>query len=170
MASAAARPSASGNFDFDFDPSAVREPEPEPDTSHASEPSDLPSSIHPANSPPENAPANTREQFPSLSIRSRAETLSSPSSTTSSSPVRRKPLPATASPLATRYSSGEHLAANLERPEQTFSRPYSIDSPTLYEFPPTSKISSAPAGDAKRSLSTYIASTSMKHICFNGLC
>lgn len=148
MAFAAARASGS------FNPSAVLEP----DTSHASDTSDLPSPIHPTNSPPEKAPANTREQIPSSSIRSRAETLSSPLSTTSSSPVRRKPLPATASPLATRYSSGEHLAATLEQPEQTFSRPYTVDSPTLYEFPPTSKIpSAAPAGHAEQSLSMYIA-------------
>lgn len=156
---------AAARLSGNLDPSAVLEP----DTSHAAEPSDLPSSIQPANSPPKNPPTNTREQLPPLSIRSRAETLSSPSLTTSSSPVRRKPLPKTASPLATRYSSGEHLAATLQRPEQTFSRPYSIDSPTLYEFPPTSQIPSAPASEAEQSLSMYIASTSLKQYCFNGL-
>jgi hypothetical protein len=156
---------AVGRSSGNIDPSVLLEP----DTSHASEPSDLPSTIHPANSPANNHPTNTREQLPPLSIRSRAETLSSPSSTTSSSPVRRKPLPKTASPLATRYSSGEHLAATLERPEQTFSRPYTIDSPTLYEFPPTSKTPSAPASEAEQSLSTYITSTSLKQYCFNGL-
>jgi hypothetical protein len=159
MAFPAAR--ASGNFD----PSALLEP----DTSHASDASDLTSSIHPANSSPEKAPTNIREQIPPLSIRSRAETLSSPLATTSSSPVRRKPLPATASPLATRYSSGEHLAANLEQPQQTFSRPYSVDSPTLYEFPPTAKIPSGAAGYTEQSLSMYIASASLKQCCFNGL-
>ena len=156
---------AAGRMTENLDPSALLEP----DTSHAAEQSDLPSTFQLANSPANNPPTNTRDQLPPLSIRSRAETLSSPSPTTSSSPVRRKPLPKTASPLAIRYSSGEHLAATLERPEQTFSRPYSIDSPTLYEFPPTAKIPSAPASKAERSLSMYIASASLKQDCFDGL-
>jgi hypothetical protein len=156
---------AAGRMTGTLDPSALLEP----DTSHAAEQSDLPSTFQLANSPANNTPTNTRDQLPPLSIRSRAETLSSPSPTTSSSPVRRKPLPKTASPLAIRYSSGEHLAATLERPEQTFSRPYSIDSPTLYEFPPTAKIPSAPASEAERSLSMYIASASLKQDCFDGL-
>jgi len=139
---------AAGRMTENLDPSALLEP----DTSHAAEQSDLPSTFQLANSPANNPPTNTRDQLPPLSIRSRAETLSSPSPTTSSSPVRRKP-----------------LAATLERPEQTFSRPYSIDSPTLYEFPPTAKIPSAPASEAERSLSMYIASASLKQDCFDGL-
>ncbi|RWA14588.1 hypothetical protein EKO27_g505 [Xylaria grammica] len=52
--------------------------------------------------------------------------------------IRRKPLSSTASPIATRYSSGEHLASvvkGLPRPEQRYDRSFSVDSPTVYEFP-----------------------------------
>ncbi|KAH8676255.1 hypothetical protein BX600DRAFT_197710 [Xylariales sp. PMI_506] len=51
-------------------------------------------------------------------------------------PIRRKPLSSSASPIATRYSSGEYLAIAkaLPRPEHRFSRSFSVDSPTLYEF------------------------------------
>ncbi|KAI0388045.1 hypothetical protein F5Y04DRAFT_274900 [Hypomontagnella monticulosa] len=53
--------------------------------------------------------------------------------------IRRKPLSSTASasPIAARYSSGEYLAIakGLPRPEQRFSRSFSVDSPTVYEFP-----------------------------------
>lgn len=53
-------------------------------------------------------------------------------------PIRRKPLSSTASPIATRYSSGEYLASvvkNLPRPEQRYDRSFSVDSPIVYEFP-----------------------------------
>ncbi|KAI1294518.1 hypothetical protein F5Y03DRAFT_312940 [Xylaria venustula] len=53
-------------------------------------------------------------------------------------PIRRKPLSSTASPIATRYSSAEHLAnvvKSLPRPEQRYDRSFSVDSPTVYEFP-----------------------------------
>ncbi|KAI0815920.1 hypothetical protein GGR55DRAFT_675527 [Xylaria sp. FL0064] len=53
-------------------------------------------------------------------------------------PIRRKPLSSTASPIATRYSSGEHLASvvkSLPRPEHRYDRAFSVDSPTVYEFP-----------------------------------
>jgi hypothetical protein len=148
--------SASANFN----PSV-----PTSDTPYASEPSDLthptgtrtrPASSStgtPSSSSAQQGQRNNRPRIPSLSIRSRG--LSS-SSSTSSSPVRRKPLPSTASPLATRFSSGEHLAATLELPEQTFSRPYSVDSPTLHEFPPTSRLPFAPADFPTRSFSRYI--------------
>ncbi|KAK0618093.1 hypothetical protein B0T17DRAFT_496414 [Bombardia bombarda] len=56
----------------------------------------------------------------------------------SSGPIKRKPLSATASPLATRYSSRDYyldIARQFPRPEQRFSRSFSLDSPTLYEFP-----------------------------------
>lgn len=119
------------------------------DTPYASEPSDLDtSSILPTNEPvdqpdlPEHVEPNKRPRVPSLTIRSRGF---STASSTSSSSVRRKPLPLTASPLATRFSSGEHLASTLELPEQTFVRPYSVDSPTLYEFPSKSTIPFSPA-------------------------
>ncbi|KAF3061429.1 hypothetical protein GL218_03694 [Daldinia childiae] len=51
--------------------------------------------------------------------------------------IRRKPLSSTASPIATRYSSGEYLAIakGLPGPDQRFSRSFSVDSPTVYEFP-----------------------------------
>ncbi|OTB03031.1 hypothetical protein M426DRAFT_61020 [Hypoxylon sp. CI-4A] len=51
--------------------------------------------------------------------------------------IRRKPLSATASPIATRYSSGEYLTITkgLPKPETRFSRSFSLDSPTVYEFP-----------------------------------
>lgn len=51
--------------------------------------------------------------------------------------IRRKPLSSTASPIATRYSSGAYLTASheLPRPEQRYSRSFSVDSPTVYEFP-----------------------------------
>lgn len=50
--------------------------------------------------------------------------------------IRRKPLSATASPIATRYSSGEYLsiARGLPAPEQRFSRSFSVDSPTVYDY------------------------------------
>ncbi|KAI1650481.1 uncharacterized protein F4817DRAFT_262004 [Daldinia loculata] len=51
--------------------------------------------------------------------------------------IRRKPLSSTASPIATRYSSGAYLAIakGLPGPDQRFSRSFSVDSPTVYEFP-----------------------------------
>ena len=51
--------------------------------------------------------------------------------------IRRKPLSSTASPIVSRYSSGEYLAVAkaLQRPEQRYSRSFSVDSPTVYEFP-----------------------------------
>lgn len=58
--------------------------------------------------------------------------------------IRRKPVSSTASPVTARYSSGEYLAhANgLAKPDQRFSRSFSVDSPTVYEFPrpPLSRI------------------------------
>ncbi|OTB19792.1 hypothetical protein K445DRAFT_313566 [Daldinia sp. EC12] len=51
--------------------------------------------------------------------------------------IRRKPLSSTASSIATRYSSGEYLAfaKGLPGPDHRFSRSFSVDSPTVYEFP-----------------------------------
>ncbi|RDW88857.1 hypothetical protein BP6252_00889 [Coleophoma cylindrospora] len=110
-------------------------PDPLSDTFPASPSSDLaasPINLH-GYSTEQGAPKG-RARKPSLSIRSRAFSSSSNSSI---SQVKRKPLPVTASPLAIRFSSGEHLAATtIEYTEpQTFSRPYSLDSPTLYDFP-----------------------------------
>ncbi|KAI0196137.1 hypothetical protein EV127DRAFT_418443 [Xylaria flabelliformis] len=64
--------------------------------------------------------------------------LNGRNSSPASQPIRRKPLSSTASSLATRYSSGEHLASVvkiLRRPEQRYDRSFSVDSPTVYEFP-----------------------------------
>jgi hypothetical protein len=57
-----------------------------------------------------------------------------------SGPVKRKPLSSTASPAAVRFSKGsaayaDLLSEDLPRPEQRFARSFSVDSPTLYEFP-----------------------------------
>ncbi|KAK7969614.1 Intracellular protein transport-like protein [Apiospora saccharicola] len=51
--------------------------------------------------------------------------------------IRRKPLSSTASPIVSRYSSGAYLSLTraLPRPEQRYSRSFSLDSPTVYEFP-----------------------------------
>ncbi|KAM0287685.1 hypothetical protein ACHAQH_000214 [Verticillium albo-atrum] len=50
--------------------------------------------------------------------------------------IKRKPLSSTASPLATRFSEGAvTLSIHLPKPETRFSRAYSVDSPTLYEYP-----------------------------------
>ncbi|KAK3941511.1 hypothetical protein QBC46DRAFT_430831 [Diplogelasinospora grovesii] len=51
--------------------------------------------------------------------------------------IKRKPLSSTASPLATRYSTRDYLdiGRQFPLPEQRFSRSFSVDSPTLYEFP-----------------------------------
>ncbi|KAI1470868.1 uncharacterized protein F4812DRAFT_281706 [Daldinia caldariorum] len=51
--------------------------------------------------------------------------------------IRRKPLSSTASSIATRYSSGEYLAfaKGPPGPDHRFSRSFSVDSPTVYEFP-----------------------------------
>jgi len=51
--------------------------------------------------------------------------------------IRRKPLAPTASPLATKYTSRDYLEIGQPagKPETRFSRSYSVDSPTLYEFP-----------------------------------
>jgi hypothetical protein len=129
MAFQAARPR--GNIN----PSA-----PQPASHNVSYSSELTNSIHPPShiredSEPYQEDSGNRPRLPSLSIRDRG--LSIASSTSSTSSVRRKPLPLTASPLATRYSSADHLTGTLELPEQDFIRPYSVDSPTLYDFPPT---------------------------------
>jgi hypothetical protein len=55
-------------------------------------------------------------------------------------PIRRKPLSAKASPLATRFSTRDYneLAARAaSKPDHRFSRAFSVDSPTVYEFPGT---------------------------------
>ncbi|PBP22583.1 intracellular protein transport-like protein [Diplocarpon rosae] len=127
-----------------------------PDTSYDSYPSDLDS--HPRSShtlPPTHntchPPSESRTHLrnPSGSVRSRTETLSSVTSEDSSS-IRRKPLPVTASPWATRFSTGDDLATTLQPPGQSFARPYAVDSPTLHEFPPTARLPNFLDGYARR--------------------
>ncbi|KAI1328333.1 hypothetical protein F5Y16DRAFT_369441 [Xylariaceae sp. FL0255] len=48
--------------------------------------------------------------------------------------IRRKPLSSSASPIATRYSSGDYVKT-LPHPETRYERSFSVDSPTVYEFP-----------------------------------
>ncbi|KXJ91941.1 hypothetical protein Micbo1qcDRAFT_58592 [Microdochium bolleyi] len=61
-----------------------------------------------------------------------------------SGPIRRKPVSSTASPIATRYSHGSYLSSSRDSaasiPVQRFSRSFSVDSPTVYEFPKTTSI------------------------------
>ncbi|CAG8949344.1 hypothetical protein HYFRA_00004970 [Hymenoscyphus fraxineus] len=91
---------------------------------------------------------NSKHRNPSLTSAQQRSRAQSSASSVSTSSVRRKPLPANASPLATRFSTGDYLVGNSfqtlndlpELPEPTYPRPYSIDSPTLHEFPPTSKL------------------------------
>lgn len=139
-----------------------------PDTGNASDSSEPSTpSIHPAtrHSDELSQLEGNIPHLPSSSIRSRA--LSSASST-SSSPVRRKPLPLSASPLATRYSSGDHLTSTLELPEQNFVRPYSVDSPTLYDFPPVPSNPYSPAArfSTQQTITRYVCSFT-KPICFS---
>jgi hypothetical protein len=104
--------------------------------------------LHPSTNSPPSARELQQQQpsaIPSLIVRDRALSSLSTTSSTSSSPVKRKALPPNISPLALRYSSGEHLASTLEEPESPFIRPYSVDSPTLYEFPNRSSKAFAPA-------------------------
>jgi hypothetical protein len=55
--------------------------------------------------------------------------------------IKRKPLASTASPLATRFSAGGHTflspssSPDLPKPDVRLSRSFSVDSPTLYEYP-----------------------------------
>jgi hypothetical protein len=75
--------------------------------------------------------------------------LSTASSSSSSPFVKRKPLPSTASPLATRFSSGEHhLRPALSPPvDLPFTRLFGADSPTLYENPLATFPSQSPVLD-----------------------
>ena len=59
--------------------------------------------------------------------------------------IKRKPLSSTASPVAARISQGSTSTApshiDLPKPDHRFSRSGSIDSPTLYEYPSSAKVS-----------------------------
>ncbi|RAL63823.1 hypothetical protein DID88_003466 [Monilinia fructigena] len=95
---------------------------------------------HRPNSRPKNPTYSQHSQTQSATARSRAYSTASTSSVNS---VRRKPLPVSASPLATRfstrYSTAEYFSPSIEElpePDLPHSRYSNIaDSPTLYEFP-----------------------------------
>ncbi|THV48968.1 hypothetical protein BGAL_0218g00110 [Botrytis galanthina] len=95
---------------------------------------------HRPNSRPKNPTYSQFSQTQSATARSRAYSTASTSSVNS---VRRKPLPVSASPLATRfstrYSTAEYFSPSIEElpePDLPYSRYTNVaDSPTLYEFP-----------------------------------
>jgi len=94
--------------------------------------SDLPSVSSVTRPPPEPLPNRSRIQSIS-STNGRPRGLSTVSSTSS---VRRKPLPSTASPFAARFSTAaEHLDSPQLTVKPPFARPFSVDSPTVYEDP-----------------------------------
>lgn len=117
---------------------------PQSDTSRASSSSDYPTStiIKRITAPAQRHESVLRQSNPLNTINTTTASnplLARPPSVPSS-PLRRKPLPVTASHLATRFSSGDPLKGmtidNLEPPVQ-ITRPISLDSPTLHDFPPT---------------------------------
>ncbi|TGO19988.1 hypothetical protein BPAE_0324g00060 [Botrytis paeoniae] len=95
---------------------------------------------HRPNPRPKNPTYSQFSQTQSATARSRAYSTASTSSVNS---VRRKPLPVSASPLATRfstrYSTAEYFSPSIEElpePDIPYSRYTNVaDSPTLYEFP-----------------------------------
>ncbi|KAI1188776.1 hypothetical protein F5B17DRAFT_394263 [Nemania serpens] len=98
----------------------------------------LPSQSHPSYA--DQPPPLTLPVLPSVSNarNTKGLVLSGRASAPVARSIRRKPLSSTASPIATRYSSGEYLASvvkNLPRPEQRYDRSFSVDSPTVYDFP-----------------------------------
>lgn len=105
-------------------PHAMARPLPHPDTPSASSPSDVSSLPSPSQS--QSVQPGTDRQS-AETVRPRASSLVS---TTSS--IKRKPLPLSALPLAARYSV-ESSASTFDSPSARFSRRPSIDSPTLYD-------------------------------------
>lgn len=97
---------------------------PHSDTPSASSPSDV-SSSSPPSPPLQQQPGPDRQS--AETVRPRASSLVS---TTSS--IKRKPLPLSALPLAARFSV-ESSASTFDSPSARFSRRPSIDSPTLYD-------------------------------------
>ncbi|KAF7951588.1 hypothetical protein EAE96_006892 [Botrytis aclada] len=95
---------------------------------------------HRPNPRPKNPTYSQLSQTQSATARSRAYSTASTSSVNS---VRRKPLPVSASPLATRfstrYSTAEYFSPSIEElpePDLPYGRYTNVaDSPTLYEFP-----------------------------------
>ncbi|KAI0015549.1 hypothetical protein F4780DRAFT_763466 [Xylariomycetidae sp. FL0641] len=81
---------------------------------------------------------NTRKLVIDSASASATTLPSVPASRASQSSIKRKPLPSTASPVATRFSSGEYLASivkGLPTPDHRYDLCYSAGSPTVYEFP-----------------------------------
>lgn len=88
------------------------------------------------------SPVDAHERLPPLQSNtrvSRTDSLAaSDSSGASASPLSRKPVSSTVSPLTT-YSTAASPAVSQEqqfqKPDAGFSRNFLVDSPTLYEFP-----------------------------------
>ncbi|KAF2496237.1 hypothetical protein BU16DRAFT_572392 [Lophium mytilinum] len=115
--------------------------------------------MQPQHPPTEGRPLSTDSTAPTLTSRPkpsnvavqsfaafRAQTSSIPAP----SPVRRKPLPANASPIASRFSSAEYTASPRLVVESGFSkRSFSIDSPPLKAPPRLDTILSPPASSTQ---------------------
>lgn len=135
---------------YHLDPSVSAVIDPETVNASPSSPtSSPPMQPFPSPSPhdhPENLPVDQDlDSVPDLpNSRKTRELASSYSTAQPQSPglqqIRRKPLSSAASSTATRYSSAEYLsiARDLPMPEHRFSRSFSVDSPTVYEFPHSS--------------------------------
>jgi hypothetical protein len=102
------------------------------ETLHASLSSDSLTNPLPSPSPP---PMQPLPNLPSSVEAVRARGLSVTSNTSSIRSLKRKPLPATASPLVDKYSSSRHtsLASIDTLAAGRFQRSASIDSPILYD-------------------------------------
>lgn len=119
---------------------------PHSDTPYASYPSDV-------SYPPPSPPAQPGSDHPSAeTVRPRASSLVS---TTSS--IKRKPLPLSALPLVARYSV-ESSASTYDSPSARFSRRPSIDSPTLYDPSAHRFPDLVEEEDQGQSISTYVVS------------
>ncbi|KAI3400415.1 hypothetical protein diail_3036 [Diaporthe ilicicola] len=94
---------------------------------HTSRPESVNSAVLPAPPPrsstPLHSPRSTRSQSLAASLGSQ-------------SPIRRKPLSPTASPLAVRFSSRSYHMKSSDLQEEPDSGFYSLDSPDLYDLPP----------------------------------
>ncbi|KAH7257046.1 hypothetical protein BKA59DRAFT_95892 [Fusarium tricinctum] len=113
---------------------------------------------------PAHARSSTVDGLPGSS--SVSGSIASPSGSVNSplgGPIKRKPLSSSASALALRYSASgssppSPLDLQLEKPSQRFARPDSVDSPTLYEFSPSSR-AVPPAAQASAKLASLAATT-----------
>lgn len=92
------------------------------DLSSQNRPESVPAHALPSKSPPLYSPRSTRSHSLAASLASGSQ-----------SPIRRKPLSPTASPLAVRFSSkGFHMPHDLPHPPE--SGYFSLDSPELYDL------------------------------------